>query len=110
MADNFEYVRDSLINDVKTLKSKDGFLYAGFPRFMELFGRDSLISSMELSYLYPKILKNTLITLSKKQGTQYNNNTGEEPGKILHEIADKNSFKNNANKEEWVKSGIPMYY
>ena len=75
MADNFEYVRDSLINDVKTLKSKDGFLYAGFPRFMELFGRDSLISSMELSYLYPQILKNTLIALSKKQGTQYNNNS-----------------------------------
>ena len=110
MTNNFEYVRDSLINDIETLKSKDGFLYAGFPRFMELFGRDSLISSMELSYLYPQILKNTLIALSKKQGTQYNNNTGEEPGKILHEIAEKNSFKNNANKEEWVKSGIPMYY
>ena len=59
MTDNFEYVRDSLINDIETLKSKDGFLYAGFPRFMELFGRDSLISSMELSYLYPQILKNT---------------------------------------------------
>ena len=71
MTDNFEYVRDSLINDIETLKSKDGFLYAGFPRFMELFGRDSLISSMELSYLYPQILKNTLIALSKKQGIQY---------------------------------------
>jgi glycogen debranching enzyme len=110
MADDFKYIRESLLNGMNTLISKKGFMYAGFPRFMELFGRDSLISSMELSYLYPEMLKSTLIILSNKQGTSYNNDTGEEPGKILHELAEKVSFENNIDKEKWVKPGIAMYY
>ena len=95
MSEDLQSIRRSMNNYVSMLKSENGFMYAGYPRFMELFGRDSIISGVELFYIYPDILKNTLMVLAGNQGRIYNTGTGEEPGKILHELADARTFRYN---------------
>ena len=67
------------------LHPKLGFIMAGFPRFLGIFGRDSLITSWQLLELKPEIARKTLETLAFYQGKKTDSKTGEEPGKILHE-------------------------
>ena len=110
MSEDFQSIRWGLNKYVIKLTSENGFLYAGYPRFMELFGRDSIISAIELFYIHPDILKNTLMVLAGNQGRIYNTGTGEEPGKILHELAGPEAFRYNPSKEKWVKPSVPLYY
>ncbi len=78
-------IKTRLLNDLKKLKDKKGFIRAGLPRFNGLFGRDSLIIAWQLLKVDPKIARNTLTVLAKYQGKKINNLNEEEPGKILHE-------------------------
>jgi glycogen debranching enzyme len=59
---------------------------AGLPWFMTIFGRDSIITSLQALPFEPELAKTTLLTLAKWQGTRVDNFRDEEPGKILHEI------------------------
>ena len=59
---------------------------AGIPWFATIFGRDSLITSLQTLMLNPQIAVATLRFLAKHQGTQVDPWRGEEPGKILHEM------------------------
>ncbi len=56
-----------------------------FHKFETLFGRDSLITALDLKDIFPKLLKNTVLTLAKCQGEEYVPHKEEEPGKIVHE-------------------------
>ncbi|MDP3014908.1 MAG: amylo-alpha-1,6-glucosidase [bacterium] len=79
-------MKEKLENDIETLLDKEyGYLNAGFPRFMRLFGRDSLISSWQLLEINQEIAKATLKILAKLQGKKFDNISEEEPGKIIHE-------------------------
>src|SRR6267143_4196763 len=78
-------IRADLLKGLKGLRSPEGFLYAGSPRFRSLFGRDSLISSWQMLEIDPSIARATLTCLAALQGTQSNATREEEPGKILHE-------------------------
>jgi glycogen debranching enzyme len=62
------------------------FIAAGSPWYLTLFGRDSLWAARMLLPLGTEIAAGTLRTLSARQGTASNPATGEEPGKILHEL------------------------
>ena len=110
MSENLQAIHKHLMEYANMLISEDGYIYAGYPRFMDLFGRDSIIYAVELFNINSGILKKTLITLSEKQGKQYNRETREEPGKILHEIANFETFRYYPLKEKWVKPGIPLYH
>lgn len=59
---------------------------AGAPWFMTLFGRDSLWASEMALPVDPSLALGTLRTLAERQGTEVNEDTEEEPGKILHEV------------------------
>jgi glycogen debranching enzyme len=59
---------------------------AGLPWFMTLFGRDSLITSLQALPYYPELAATTLRTLASRQGTILDDFRDEEPGKILHEL------------------------
>ena len=59
---------------------------AGIPWFATMFGRDSIIAAYQSLSLNPSLAKETLRTLAKLQGTEYNDWKDEEPGKILHEF------------------------
>ena len=78
-------VRRRLLEDVEKLKSPDGYLNAGLPRYNTLFGRDSLISAWQMLDIDPSIARATLQTLAKHQGKMVKPRAEEEPGKILHE-------------------------
>lgn len=62
------------------------FVAAGIPWFNCLFGRDSLITSMQMLAFRPEIARDTLRILAQWQGKEVNAWRDEEPGKILHEL------------------------
>ncbi len=62
------------------------FFAAGVPWYVALFGRDSLVTSMETVAFEPEISANTLRVLASYQGTKVDDWRDEQPGKILHEM------------------------
>ena len=93
-------------NALVQLKSPDGFLYAGLPKFRALFGRDSIISAIALLDLDSTIAMNTLISLASSQGTEFNSETAEEPGKIIHEVqSDPEFIRKRINVVPWIRTG-----
>ncbi|MFQ6124238.1 MAG: amylo-alpha-1,6-glucosidase [Candidatus Heimdallarchaeota archaeon] len=82
---NFEEFKNQLRQGIESLRSKHGYLNAGYPRYNTLFGRDSIISAWQMLQIDPSIAKATLLMLSKFQGRSIDPKSEEEPGKILHE-------------------------
>jgi glycogen debranching enzyme len=54
-------------------------------RFHALFGRDSLITSLQVMPAQPQVARATLRALADLQGRHDDPETDEEPGKIVHE-------------------------
>jgi len=69
-----------------TQQGDDHFFAAGVPWYVALFGRDSLITALEMLAYEPNIARNTLEILARYQGTKEDAYRDEEPGKILHEL------------------------
>ncbi len=108
-----------LIADLQLLKQPEGWLTAGRcnrdqtslqpdtwtedrePTFDWLFGRDSLITSLELLPFGngPQIARATLKALAALQGKHHNWKSEEQPGRIIHE----------ARSTELLKSDIPYW-
>ncbi len=62
------------------------FYSAGVPWYDALFGRDSIIASMQVIPYNPAISKSTLRLLARYQGKKSDPWRDEEPGKIMHEL------------------------
>jgi glycogen debranching enzyme len=82
------------VAELDPLLSGEGWPYAsalpvepGDPgRFHALFGRDSLITSLQVLPVRPAIARATLHALARRQGARDDPETEEEPGKIGHEF------------------------
>ena len=59
---------------------------AGVPWFVGLFGRDSLIVSLQNAIIYPDFARGSLDVLGRLQATERDDYRDAEPGKILHEL------------------------
>jgi len=59
---------------------------AGIPWFVTVFGRDSLVVSMESISAFPEFALGALRTLAQVQATDNDAEQDKEPGKIPHEI------------------------
>jgi glycogen debranching enzyme len=61
-------------------------LAAGTPWFMTVFGRDTLISSLQTLVYGPELASSTLRTLAATQADADDPDRDAEPGKIIHEL------------------------
>jgi glycogen debranching enzyme len=59
---------------------------AGVPWFVALFGRDSLIASMQSAMVYPDLARGTLDVLAAHQARERDDYRDAEPGKMMHEL------------------------
>ncbi|WP_030922740.1 glycogen debranching N-terminal domain-containing protein [Streptomyces sp. NRRL B-24720] len=59
---------------------------AGVPWFLTLFGRDSLLTSHFALPYRPELAADTLAALAATQGSRYDADRGEQPGRMVHEI------------------------
>jgi len=83
-----DMIRRSL-EDIDALRvSVDGrpMLGAGIPWFAAPFGRDAIITALELLSVAPDLAKETLLALAHHQGRDHDPWREEEPGKIMHEL------------------------
>jgi glycogen debranching enzyme len=77
--------------DLATLRNDgpgegESYLAAGIPWFATLFGRDSLIASLETVAFMPAVAIATLEVLARLQATRNDPWHDAEPGKIIHEM------------------------
>jgi glycogen debranching enzyme len=59
---------------------------AGVPWFVSIFGRDSLIVSLQNMVVYPEFARGTLQRLAELQATTLDEYRDAEPGKMPHEL------------------------
>jgi len=62
------------------------YIAAGVPWFSCLFGRDSIITSLQMLAVQPEIARATLSILARLQATKVDEFHDAAPGKILHEL------------------------
>ena len=88
------------------LRSPEGWLFAGLPKFRAIFGRDSIISSMEYLGTDNSVASATLFALMRLQGKKYDPVNMEEPGKIIHENqTDPALIESRSKTVPWLRSG-----
>jgi glycogen debranching enzyme len=85
----FDATLSRAIDDLRSLytgSGDDAVITAGIPWYSTVFGRDSIITSLETLALNPRIAVDTLRYLARHQGTRENPYTEEQPGRIMHEL------------------------
>ena len=83
---------DRALRDLASLDQRDPeapsdrYAAAGSPWFLTLFGRDALWTAFMALPFDPDLARGTLRTLARRQGTEEDPVTEEQPGRIVHEV------------------------
>jgi glycogen debranching enzyme len=82
-------ILDRSFADLRMLRSSlrgEAYYAAGVPWYATVFGRDTLITSIEMLAYDQRIAEETLRLLAHNLGERVDPRRDEEPGKVLHEI------------------------
>ncbi|HEY7061090.1 MAG TPA: glycogen debranching N-terminal domain-containing protein [Chloroflexota bacterium] len=85
----FNNILDRSIRDLHMLAMRrqgDAFFAAGVPWYVALFGRDSLVTALQVVAFDPAVARETLRVHAAHQGSKVDDWRDEQPGKILHEL------------------------
>jgi glycogen debranching enzyme len=89
--DNLQRTFDRSVADLAALRMRDPSVHgrlpaAGMPWFMTVFGRDTIITSIQTLLFGPELARNALVVLAELQATGDDPSIDAEPGKIVHEV------------------------
>ena len=85
----FNRIIDRSFADLRMLRSRlrrEHYYAAGTPWYATVFGRDTLITSLQMLGYDHRIAETTLRLLAHNLGQRVDRRRDEEPGKVLHEI------------------------
>jgi glycogen debranching enzyme len=104
--DDLERTFRQSIFDLASLRMRGGsasggkLIAAGMPWFMTIFGRDTLITTLQTLLLGPELAAAALRALADLQAVEDDPSIDAEPGKIIHEV------RHGKGAEFW----LPRYY
>jgi glycogen debranching enzyme len=90
--DPLEHTFARSVSDLAALRMRGGnhgiarLPAAGMPWFMTVFGRDTLITSLQTLLFGPELARGALEVLAELQAVEDDPGTDAEPGKIVHEV------------------------